>query len=198
MYYSLKKLTSVLIGLTLILGACGGGSSSSPSDDGGGTTVSGTPISGKVRAPANSVVQIDRESGIFYVTLDFFMSSARAAVTGLFPVSNAIVELIRIDDEGIQVGAVLATTTTDSEGAYNLNLPEGVEPAADLVVQIKGSSGQAVWRAIVSAESVDIDPLSQFILDSLINEPGLILANINIATVRNLVTEANARARRAS
>lgn len=179
-----RIFNAFLLSASLALVGCGGGDTPTTPVDPTATTISGT-----AQAPAGSIAQIDQHKPFMLATLDFVMPPVWAAVTGLTPITNATVELIRIDDDGNQVGAVLASVTTDSIGGYTLELPTGVELAADLVIQIKNSSNTPVLRAIVSGTTVNIDPVSQFIVDTLINEPGVVLANLNLATVQGLVAQ---------
>lgn len=159
------------------------------SSDSSSPAVATVTISGTAQAPAGSIASLDKRHHFLLATLDVLVPKAWAAVSGLTPVANASIELIRIDDDGNQIGGVLATTTSDSNGIYTLDLPSGVTASANLVVQIKNSSNQPVIRAIVSGDTVNIDPLSQYILDILINEPGLVLANLNIDSVQSLVDQ---------
>jgi len=181
----------VVITFVFLLISCGGGDSDS-NDDGGQQQATGIEISGAILAPSNSIALLDRDIPAFQATLDFVIPPAWSAITGLTPVANAVVELIRIDDDGGQVGGILETTTSDSSGTYTLELPVGVGFAANLIVQIKDSANQPVLRAVVSGETVNVDPVSEFILETLINEPGVVMANININSVQDLVNQAGA------
>lgn len=98
---------------------------------------------------------------------DLIAGDVAAAITGLEPVTGALVELIRIDNAGNQVGAVLATATTSVTGDYTLQLPAGVDLAGNLIVRITGS-GDNDLRAQVVEQSVDISPVSEFILRKFI------------------------------
>lgn len=99
--------------------------------------------------------------------MNLFAGDAAAGITGLQPVSGARVELIRIDNEGNQVGDVLAETNTSINGNYTLTLPTGVNLAGDLVVRITGA-GNSELRAQVVQQAVDISPVSEFILRKFI------------------------------
>jgi hypothetical protein len=104
--------------------------------------------------------------------LNFFIGDVVAAITGLDPVKGALVELIHINDEGEQVGGVLATTYTSTNGGYTLTLPTGVNLAGNLVVRITGSGKEV--RAQVVQQEVNISPVSEFILRKFIeNETNL-------------------------
>ncbi len=174
-------LTIILIISSLFLISCGGESS------GGGNTI--TAISGIAKAPGGTIAHFKQNKPPILAVLDFIMTPSWAAVTGLTPLPNATVELIRVDDSGDQVGGVLATTETDSNGQYTLDLHSGVEPAGDLVVQIRGSS--TTLQAMVTSETVNIDPISQFILDTLVNDPNFTLAGLNVEIIQTLVDDIN-------
>lgn len=99
--------------------------------------------------------------------MNLFFADVAAAITGLEPVRGATVDLIRIDDEGNQVGLVLATTVTSITGDYTLTLPIGVDLSGDLIVRITGASDNEL-RAQVVEETVNISPVSEFILRKFI------------------------------
>jgi len=61
---------------------------------------------------------------------------------------------------------VLATATISSTGRYNLNLPEGLDLSANLVLRVR--NGDAQLRAVATHEVVDVDPVSEFITERLI------------------------------
>lgn len=91
-------------------------------------------------------------------------------------------ELIRVDEKGEQVGDVLAETHTSTNGNYKLTLPTGVDLAGNLIVRITGASNSEL-RAQVVHETVNISPVSEFILrkfiedetDLTVLEPGAVL-----------------------
>ncbi len=160
------------ISATLLLAGCGGSSSGSSSDsgdsggDGGGST--STEILGKAEAPAGTVAAFE-EPSVFQLALNFLVPPLAAAINGLDPVGGATVELIRVDDDGEQVGDVLATTVTSITGDYTLTLPEGVDLAGNLVVRISGQNSTTM-RAQVVEKEVDITPVSEFILREFIEQ----------------------------
>ena len=173
MHYS--KIIS--LALILMLSACGGGGSTTPPT----TTTPTTTVSGKATAPAGTVALLEQKSTLL-AALDFVVGTAGAAITGLQPVTGASVELIRIDDNGAQVGAVLASTVTSITGDYSLALPTGVSLAGNLVVRITGTSS-ATMSAMVVDQAVNITPASQFVLDKFVNDPNLVLADLAINEV---------------
>lgn len=167
------------IGVTATLVACGGSSS-------GGSAViptTGDSISGTAAAPGGAVAQF-RERGLFEIAADFIITPAMADVIGLQPVTGAAVELVRVDDNGVQIGDVLATTTTSITGDYTLTLPQGVSLAGNLLVRITGTGGTQM-RAQVVQQSVNITPVSEFVLQRYI-ENGADLDNLAIDDVVKL------------
>jgi hypothetical protein len=125
-------------------------------------------ISGKATAPGGQVAMFENKS-IMVAFVEFVIPSASAIISGLEPVQGALVELIEIDNDGNQVGDVLASTTTLPTGGYTLTLPEGVNLAANLVVRITGTNVEL--RAQVVEQTVDISPLSEFLLRKFIVNP---------------------------
>jgi hypothetical protein len=113
------------------------GCSSSSDDNDQPAQVEGIEISGTAEAPSGAVASYEQPS-IFRVASQFFITPVAAALTGLEPIEGALVELIRVDNNGEQVGDVLATTTTSITGDYNLTLPTGVDLSGDLITRITG------------------------------------------------------------
>lgn len=176
----LKQLKiTTLVAAAMMLVACGGGGGNSGGTGGtgdtGGTGGTGVSVSGIASAPSGIVAQLKHRNG-FEVALDFIISPAAAAVIGLNPVTGATVELIRVDNDGNQVGDVLATTSTSITGNYSLKLPVGVNLAGNLVVRITGSGGTQM-RAQVVEQTADITPVSEFILRKYIDN-GVNLSNL--------------------
>lgn len=168
---------TILLTLSLaLLSSCGGG------DDGTPTQKPTTTISGTALAPNGVVAQLSNQT-FMYALNEFLFPSARADITGLDPVPGALVELIEVNDAGDQVGAVLASTSTSITGDYHLDLPAGVNLAANLVVRITGSSVDL--RAMVVQINVDINPLSEFLLRKFITS-GASLATLNVDDVATL------------
>lgn len=165
----------IAFGLLSIVGSGGGG---------GGTPTQKptTTISGTALAPNGVVAQLSNQT-FMYALNEFLFPSARADITGLDPVTGALVELIEVNDAGDQVGAVLVSTATSITGDYKLELPAGVNLAANLVVRISGTSVDL--RAMVVQTSVDITPLSEFLLRKFITS-GAALATLNVSDVATL------------
>ena len=166
------KLWILLIAVSLA--ACGGSSSKSSSP------APTTQITGAVEAPNGMVAQLQPVSPIQYA-LNFFVSPAVAAITGLEPVEGATVELIRVNNNGEQMGDVLAKTVTSINGNYSLSLPAGVNLAGNLVLRVRGTGG-AEMRAQVVEREVKINPVSEFVLRSFIDN-GADLNNLTTAVV---------------
>ena len=107
--------------------------------------VGSTEVSGQVTVPGSSSSSLRRFSTIN---------------TGL-AAANVIVELIRVDENGDQVGAPLVTTSTNANGEYNLDLPEGLTFGPDLVLRVVVDGNE--MRAFVSDDEINIDPYSEYI-----------------------------------
>lgn len=90
-------------------------------------------------------------------------------------------ELIRVDDNGEQIGEVLATARTSVTGNYSLTLPQGVNLAGNLVVRITGTNNAQI-RSQVVEQDVDIDPASEFILQKFV-QSGASLENLEVTDV---------------
>lgn len=163
-----KKLAlAVAIASPLVLAGCvnSDDNSSSSSD---GTTVNQTVVSGTATAPGGLVAQFEQKN-VFEVALNFVVPPVAAAITGLEPVQGALVELIRVDNDGNQIGDVLATSQTSITGDYELTLPQGVNLAGDLIVRITGQNGNEL-RAQVVEQAVNISPASEFVLRKFIEQ----------------------------
>lgn len=176
-------LNSVVIGCGIVFTACGGGSSSGES---GGTTTTTTTttttITGVAEAPGGMIAQLVIHKPVLMALIEFVFPGAYAAITGLQPVTGATVELIRIDNDGNQVGGILASTVTSITGNYSLALPSGVSLAGNLVVRISGTGGASL-SAIVVEQEVNINPISQYVLSKFVDDENLVLADLSINEV---------------
>ena len=170
----LPMIKPLAFACSVALAACssGGGDSVAPAT----TTVTGT-----AEAPNGVIAQFEQNKSLLVAAVEYAFPAAIAGITGLQPVTGATVELIRIDDDGNQVGDVLATTSTSITGDYSLALPSGVSLAGNLVVRITGNSG-ASMSAMVVDQAVDINPISQFVLDKFVDDD-LVLADLAINEV---------------
>ena len=171
----LPMIKPLAFACSVALAACssGGGDSVAPAT----TTVTGT-----AEAPNGVIAQFEQNKSLLVAAVEYAFPAAIAGITGLQPVTGATVELIRIDDDGNQVGDVLATTSTSITGDYSLALPSGVSLAGNLVVRITGNSG-ASMSAMVVDQAVDINPISQFVLDKFVDDDDLVLADLAINEV---------------
>lgn len=177
---SFTKLSlATAISSTILLSGCGGSSGGG----GGGDDTGGDTISGTASAPGGQVAQFESRN-LIEIAAEFFISPAAAEVFGLQPITGADVELIRVDDNGNQVGEVLARTSTSTTGEYNLTLPQGVDLSGDLIVRITGTNSQAL-RAQVVEQDVDISPTSEFVLRKFI-ETGADLDQLVVTDVVKL------------
>ncbi len=147
---------SLLCAIPLVFVGCGG------SSDGGGTT---TPIAQEF---SGQVVLPEAPVGLLVA-----MQSV--------PVSNATVEVIEVDDLGNQVGEVIATTTTDNEGRYTIELPSGVSFGPNLMVRVVDGPAAGL-RALVVSDDVDVSAASEYLLLRLTSD-GNTLANVSAEEV---------------
>jgi len=167
-----------------VITACGS------SSNGGAGDVADEPgptINGVVTAPGGMVAMLENQS-LQYALLEVVFPSARADIIGLQPVGGATVELIEIDNDGNQVGDVLASTSTSITGDYTLTLPAGLDFAANLVVRITGA-GSEVLTAQVVEQVVDINPITTFVLEKLV-EGGTQLDTLAVGEVVRLTGRA--------
>lgn len=177
---SFRKLTlAVAISSTVALAGC---VDDDDDNDDGGVVSTGETISGTATAPAGVIGRLETRN-LFEIAAEFFISPAAATISGLAPIEDAEVELIRVDDQGNQVGEVLASTTTSTEGVYELTLPQGVNLAGNLVVRINGANQSL--RAQVVDHDVDISPVSEFILTKFL-ETGAHLGQLQLDEVASL------------
>lgn len=184
---SIKKLSlASAVTASVVLAGCSN-SSSSGADD--GTNDSRNDVSGTVSAPGGQVASF-RQPTLFEIASSFLASPVAAAISGLQPVEGADVELIRVDDDGTQVGEVLATARTSVDGSYTLTLPEGVNLAGNLVARITGTN-DASMRSQVVEQDVDIDPASEFILQKFVDSDTSLesLEVDEVVRIRNRVEE---------
>ena len=176
MYSPRLIMKPVVLACSIALTACSSGSD---------TTGAGVTVSGLAEAPGGVIAQFTHDKPMMMAATDFLFPPAFAGITGLEPVGGATVELIRIDDDGNQVGDVLASTVTSITGNYSLVLPTGVSLAGNLIVRITGNSG-ASMSAMVVEQAVDINPISQYVLDKFVDDENLVLGNLALNEVVTL------------
>ncbi len=172
-------IKALVIAFSFTLFACGGGGGSSTPADTGGTA---TTITGTAEAPGGTIALFENNKTFTVAAIEYTFPSAIAGITGLQPVTGATVNLIRIDDNGIQISDVLATTSTSITGSYSLTLPEGVSLAGNLIVRISGNVGVSM-SAMVVDQVVNINPVSQYILNKFVDDENLILADLPVNEV---------------
>ena len=107
--------------------------------------VGATDVSGQVTVPGSSSSSLRRFSTINRGVL----------------ATNVTVELIRVDENGNQVGDVIARTTTNANGEYNIEMPEGLVFGPDLVLRVVVDGNE--MRAFLADDEVNIDPYSEYI-----------------------------------
>src|SRR5690606_20832368 len=100
----------------------------------------------------------------------------------LEPATGALVELIRAEHAGGQLGVVLATACSSLTGGYRLALPPGVGLAGSLVVRLAGR--QPVLRAPAGERTVDIDPVPEPVRRELVEQG----TNLGSVVVNEVVT----------
>ena len=164
------------IALTAFLTACSGSGAESLN------LSAPTTVSGIAEAPGGMIAQFEENKSCYVAAIEYVFPGAAAGITGLLPVTGATVQLIRIDDSGVQLGDVLAETVTTISGNYSLALPTGVSLAGNLIVRITGNGG-ASMSAMVVDQVVDINPMSQFVLNKFVDENNLVLADLAINEV---------------
>lgn len=172
-----KLLFALLI--TFLLVACSSGGDSTPPAP---VTISGT-----VTAPGGAIASLERKTFLAKV-MDVVLPGANAMITGTAPVPSATVELIKVDNNGNQVGGVLASTTTDASGNYSI---ETTETLSSKLVLIVAGSGGAELRAIVVNANTDIDPVSEFVvaqIESSLTNSGASLVNLTNADIENYLS----------
>lgn len=154
--YSSRIRAALIVANILAAGAlagCGGGGTAGVAD----IVAPGVSFGGTVTAPGGSIA-FNPPTGLRSMFARLFMSQAHAAVSGTFPVGAGVtINLIEINSSGAQVGAVLATATTNVSGAYTLVAPAGFTPAAKYVVRAVGTGGNQL-DAMVTGTTVDVDP----------------------------------------
>lgn len=166
----------ITLGVTAC-GAVGGGDNNQIQDS----------IAGFVMAPAGVVAKSYPNTSFLYSLIDIFAPKANASVTGLTPVVNATVQLIRIDNSGNQVGNALAQGTTDMNGTYYMNTGvHGIPPEDDLVLQVTGNNGSKM-RAFYAADGgADIDPISDYIVNTVISQTNVNLQVLSTTSIYQL------------
>lgn len=154
-------LNIVFVLLATLLVGCGGGGGGS---DNNTQTPTPTVISGTVTAPGGAVAQF-RSNSMFTSVLDTFFPAASATLTGTSPVSGVQVDLFKLDADGNIVGELIGSDTTDTTGAFEIDVDITQLPPGPLVLQV--DSGSAVMRALASASVVEINPVTEYVLSQI-------------------------------
>lgn len=125
-------LAAVSISALAILGIvqCGGS---------GSTAAAPVVITGSVLAPGGSLAMLQRKS-LPATLLAGLISSADAQSSTLDPVTGTNVLVFAVDSTGTPTGNVIASTTTDGSGNYQLTLPAGTSLSSSLVVQASSTT----------------------------------------------------------
>ena len=163
----------ILLSVGSLLGACSSGNGDADRR-----------IQGVVLLPAQVVAA--RNTQTWWARLQgLFIRELRADVTGLVPVANTTVELVRLDSQG-NVAAVLDSTTSDASGNYSFVTSE--PPSSDLAVRLPAEANPT--RAIVTETNIDVTPVSEAVVRSIIDEiaaSGTVLGNYTVSEVAALV-----------
>ncbi|MDD9898487.1 MAG: hypothetical protein OXU45_05745, partial [Candidatus Melainabacteria bacterium] len=80
-------------------------------------------------------------------------------------VIGATVELFEVDDEGQTIGEAIATTTTDVQGEFELEIPSDGGFDTDHVVNV--SDGEEEVHSFVTEEEIIADPVSELIYENI-------------------------------
>ncbi len=154
----LRECKFLLLAVLLVLTACGGGDTAPATP---------TEVTGTVNAPSGDIAMYQNKS-MYAKAMDWFIPSAEALIQGLAPVGGATVELIEIDADGNQVGAVIDSTTTAADGSFTLETTRSL--GTNLVIRVGSTTGTAAEiRAFVTADTVTIDPTSELVVGSVIS-----------------------------
>lgn len=187
----LLKLSS--IASAIMLAGCLGSSDESATtttnnDDvtGGGNTTT-IQLSGKVLAPGGTVA-FNPETGLYKIFAEIFGKNAVAEVEGTSAVSGATVEVIEIDKEGAQVGDVLGSGTSGTDGTFTVDLPSDFVAAPQYIIRASGSGSETLDANVTSVdESIEVDPVStavkELMLEALASKSDATLADFNLSEV---------------
>lgn len=180
-----KKRCGVILAVTTLLAGCfhdGGGSNNAttpPPEDAPPTTT----VTGTVTAPGGSLA-FHQPTVLEKVFAAVFGNSAVAALSGTSAVSGATVNLIEIDNSGTQVGAALASATTNTDGSFTVAAPATFTPSAKYVLRV-GTGVAQMDTMVTDTTSQDIDPATKAATDLILSTLGGSgsLAGLNVAQV---------------
>jgi hypothetical protein len=184
--------------LVLLLSACGGGGGGTTAAASLPAPALPAPasISGNVRAPGGLLTAgilgsrmaaldpsaVDRQPSVMAaaiqsapITSDVTLPTSVLQLTthrkpppGCFPIPRKPVVLRTLQSFGPTYGPPIAQTTTDADGNYSVNIPDGTSPAAVLIITV-GAVSEVQMSAVVTANTVDIDPVTQAAFQVLMN-----------------------------
>ena len=95
---TLPMIKPLVFACSIALAACSSGGGS------GDGEIAPTAITGIAEAPNGVIAQFENNKSYLVAAVEYVFPGAMAGITGLLPVTGATVELIRIDDDGNQVG----------------------------------------------------------------------------------------------
>jgi hypothetical protein len=104
----------------------------------------------------------------------------------LRPVPNTTIHLYRIDNDGNVIGGSLASTTTDAAGEYELELPEGMLLASDLVLRAEVDT-DVFLNALAVSQELNIDATSEYVFTQVVESPALEISSLSIGSILGLV-----------
>ena len=178
------------VALVLVLSACGGGGDVTTASTSLPTPAqpAKASISGNVRAPGGLIkigivgsdlaaldpVAADRQpsvmmaatpqlpgtSGVNFSPSVLKQATPRKPPPGCFPVPQKPVVLRTLQSFGPTYGAPIAQTTTDANGSYSINIPDGTSPTAVLIITV-GADNEVQMSGVVTGNAVDIDPVTE-------------------------------------
>ena len=184
----MKKLIKYLpiFVITVLLISCGGGGGSSSASNPAVSSVSGA-----VTSPGGQVA-FNPPNTFFAKLLNYFIPSATADVAGSFIGVGAgvTVQLIQIDSSGNQVGSVIGTGVTISDGTYNIPLSFQLTTGANYIVQAIGSDGQKL-KSIVTGSSVNVNPVTSATESLVVSGAGSNSAVLNSIPVNTVIALQN-------
>jgi len=138
----------------------------------------GMTVTGNVTAPAD-------------IPLARVESGRSASANGSVAKVNVDVRVYQVDDEGNQIGGILATVKTDANGVYSVTLPQGVTASPNLILEV--GSGDNKMRSFVLKDKVDINPISELLVDEIVTR-GEPLAKYKVADIENILSTVTADA----
>ncbi|MBA1146161.1 hypothetical protein H0Z60_03710 [Ectothiorhodospiraceae bacterium WFHF3C12] len=156
-------LTGTTLLFSLALAGCGGGSGSDENTDNTDNTGdTETTYTGTVEAPSGQIAQL-REPGMLERLGGFVMPTSVAAITGLQPVPDVEVELVRLNSDG-SVAEVVTTVTANSSGEFTLN--SELAPNSNHIFRVSASGG-AQMRVPMARSEADINPGTEMVVRAM-------------------------------